>query len=125
MYYLKNRYFHRWARKQGITDQALWEVVSEFEKGLYEADLGSHLYKKRIALPGRGKSSGARTILFYQIDRKLIFCLGFEKSHQANLTEIDRKFLRKLSDFYQRLMEEEIINDIKHGDLIEILKTEG
>ncbi len=26
MYYLKNKYFYRWVKKQGITDDALFEV---------------------------------------------------------------------------------------------------
>ena len=66
MYYLKNKYFHRWAKKQGIADKTLFDAIEEFEKGLFEANLGNHLYKKRIALAGKGKSGGARTILFYQ-----------------------------------------------------------
>ncbi len=74
MYYLKNKYFYRWAKKQGITDKTLFDAIEEFEKGLFEVNLGNHLYKKRIALAGKGKSGGARTILFYQQGRKLIFC---------------------------------------------------
>ena len=72
MLYLKNKYFSRWARKQGISDSMLIEAIEEFERGLFEASLGNRLFKKRIALSGRGKSGGARALLFYQQGRKLI-----------------------------------------------------
>lgn len=80
MFYLKTKYFAKWAARQGITDQTLRLA----EQNLFEADLGHHLFKKRIALQGRGKSGGARTILFYQHDQKLIFCFGFNKNQQDN-----------------------------------------
>jgi len=80
VFYLKTRYFSRWARKEGIADSSLREAIGEFENGLCEANLGNHLFKKRLTLPGRGKSSGARTILFYQKGEKLIFCFGFSKN---------------------------------------------
>jgi hypothetical protein len=125
MHYLKNKHFHRWAKKQGISNTILLDAISEFEKGLYEADLGNHLYKKRVALAGRGKSGGARTILFYQQGKKLIFCFGFEKNSQSNITDLEKKLLNKLSDTYQNSTENEILNDIKYGDLIKILGKEG
>jgi hypothetical protein len=125
MYYLKNKYFTRWARKQGITDKMLWKAINEFEDGLFEANLGNHLFKKRLALPGKGKSSGTRTILFYQKDKKLIFCHGFEKNDQNNLTGFEIKFLNKLSDSYQYLPEEEIIKMIKNNRFFEISRMES
>ena len=121
MHYLKNKYFNRWARKHGISDAILLDAISEFEKGLYEANLGNHLYKKRVALAGRGKSGGARTILFFQQGKKLIFCFGFEKNSQSNVTDQERRLLDKLADSYQHSTEYEIIDDIKCGDLIRIL----
>lgn len=124
MHYLKNKYFYRWAKKHGITDKILFDAIEKFEDGLFEANLGNHLYKKRIALAGKGKSGGARTVLFYQQGRKLIFCFGFEKSSQSNLTNTEAKLLKKLSDMYQNSTEEEIIGDIKFGDLIKITKME-
>jgi len=113
MYYLKNKYFHRWTKKQGITDKTLFDAIEEFEKGLFEANLGNHLYKKRIALAGKGKSGGARTILFYQEGRKLIFCFGFEKNQQENLSHAEVKFLNRMSDSFQNLPEEEVLKNIK------------
>ena len=124
MYYLKNKYFYRWAKKQGITDKTLFAAIEEFEKGLFEVNLGNHLYKKRIALAGRGKSGGARTILFYQQGRKLIFCHGFEKNQQSNLSSSELNFLHKLSDGYQALSEELIHEGIQQKKFSRILKPE-
>lgn len=51
----KTRWFDRWARKHGIRSQSLCEAVREMTTGLYEADLGGGLLKKRIARPGQAK----------------------------------------------------------------------
>ncbi|MBI5150373.1 MAG: type II toxin-antitoxin system RelE/ParE family toxin [Candidatus Omnitrophica bacterium] len=90
MFYLKTKYFTRWAGKEGI------------------------------ALPGKGKSGGARTILFYQKDRKLIFCFGFSKNQQENLSDVQLKALNKLSDSFQNINEEATKKDIKHNEFIRI-----
>ena len=120
MLYLKNKYFTRWAQKQGITDDSLCEAIREFESGLFEANLGNHLFKKRIALSGKGKSSGTRTILFYQRSKKLVFCFGFNKNQQGNLSSSEFKLLHKLSDVYQSFTEEAVIKNIKCKEFIEI-----
>ena len=45
----KIRRFNQWANKEKLTDAALKKAVAEMESGLIEADLGSHVYKKRVA----------------------------------------------------------------------------
>ena len=50
-------------RKTGLTDVCLCGAVYEIAQGLVDADLGGHLLKKRVALQGQGKRSGARTIV--------------------------------------------------------------
>lgn len=45
----KIRWFDRWARKQGLNNLSLCLAVREITEGLYEADLGSGLIKKRVA----------------------------------------------------------------------------
>ena len=51
----KNKWFHRWAAREGLGDQTLLAAVKEMEAGLIDAKLGGHVVKKRVALPGHGK----------------------------------------------------------------------
>jgi hypothetical protein len=59
----RTRLFTRWMRKTSLADDALCAAVAEMAQGLIDADLGGQVIKKRIALPGQGKRSGARTII--------------------------------------------------------------
>lgn len=52
---LKTKLFHRWAKKNQLTSDSLINAVNEMESGLVEADLGSNVYKKRIATKGKIK----------------------------------------------------------------------
>jgi hypothetical protein len=57
------------------------------ERGLVDADLGGHVFKKRVAVPGKGKSGGARTLLVYRAGTKAFFVYGFAKNTRANIKE--------------------------------------
>ena len=46
--------------------------------GLIDANLGGHLVKKRVALRGRGKRAGARTIVATKFEERWVFLFGFE-----------------------------------------------
>lgn len=59
----KNAWFDRFARKQGITDEALLEAITRVKRGLIDADLGGGVIKQRVARAGQGKSGGFRTII--------------------------------------------------------------
>ena len=43
------RCFERWARKQGLTTPSLCAAAREMTEGMFDADLGGGLFKKRIA----------------------------------------------------------------------------
>ena len=47
--------------------------------GLFEADLGGGLLKKRIARSGQGKSGGFRTLVATICGERSIFMFGFSK----------------------------------------------
>ena len=89
----KTRRFNRWMRKTELTDQALCDAVSEMERGLIDADLGGGVVKKRVALPGRGKSGGARMLVATNNGNRWFFVFGFEKNDRAN---VDGKELEAL-----------------------------
>ena len=69
----KNAWFGRFARKEKISAEALWEAVDRAEKGLVDADLGGGVIKQRIARPGESKSKGYRSIVLYRRGDKAFF----------------------------------------------------
>jgi len=81
----KTKTFARWMRKEGLNDAGLVRAVDEMQNGQFDADLGGRVYKKRIALPGRGKSGSVRTLIAYQDGNKAFFIFGFAKSARANI----------------------------------------
>lgn len=76
----KNKVFHRWSKEAGLSDNKLKESIDEISNGLYEANLGGNVFKKRVALEGRGKSAGVRTIVAFRIDKHTFFIYGYAKS---------------------------------------------
>lgn len=52
---LMTKHFSKWASKQKIASGELAKALDEIEKGLFEANLGGHIYKKRLRFPGKGK----------------------------------------------------------------------
>ena len=66
-------------RKTDLTQEALCLAISEMENGLIDAELGGGIVKKRVALPGRGKRGGARTLVATNKGSLWFFVFGFEK----------------------------------------------
>ena len=83
----KTRYFQRWMRKTELTDAALCKAAEEMAAGLIDADLGGSVLKKRVALAGRGKRGGARTLVATNKGSRWFFVFGFEKNEQANVSD--------------------------------------
>lgn len=72
----------------------------EMESGLIDTDLGGHLYKKRVARPGAGKSGGYRTLLSARVGHRYIFLHGFPKSDKANITRDEKKHCNMLARYF-------------------------
>ena len=125
MIYLKTKYFHRWAKKNGISDSILKRCIAELNQGLYEASLGHKLYKKRLPVHGRGKRGGARTILYFKRDDKLIFCMGFSKNVKTTLETDDIKILRRLSYDFDNMNRDEVERLIELGSFVIIDKEDS
>jgi hypothetical protein len=81
----KTRHFQRWIRKTELTDAALCKAVEEMVAGLIDADLGGGVVKKRVGLAGRGKRSGARTLVATNRSNRWFFMFGFEKNERDNI----------------------------------------
>src|SRR3989338_4597375 len=51
----------------------LINAIDEITRGLFDANLGGHIYKKRISIGSKGKRGGARTIIAYKAHNKSLF----------------------------------------------------
>ena len=90
----KNRVFNRWATKEGVSDQALRVAVADMNRGLIDANLGGGVFKKRVAVGGKGKSGGVRTLLAFKVNDRAFFIYGFAKNARANIKENEEKALK-------------------------------
>mgnify|MGYP003384872244 FL=1 len=120
----KNKAVSKWAAKEGLTDKALLEAVGEMERGLIDADLGGHVVKKRVALAGRGKSGGARTLLAYKVGNKAFFVYGFAKNARASIKDDELKALKLYAQELLGYSDKALTKAIKYGVLIEV-KNDG
>ncbi len=94
----KTRHFDRWMRKTDLTDVALCTAVLEMSQGLIDADLGHGLVKKRVGLAGRGKRSGARTLVATNKNNRWFFVFGFEKNERTNIDADELDVLQELAE---------------------------
>src|SRR4030067_1876052 len=79
----KTKTFDRWARKV-VGDALLCESAHQIEQGLFEADLGGGVCKKRIPIPGQGKSGSTRTLVAKKHQNAIFFLAGREKKAPGN-----------------------------------------
>lgn len=121
---LKNKPFSQWAKKLKISDKSLVTAINELTHGLYEANLGGHIYKKRLPLGHKGKSGGARTIIAFKVGDKAIFVYGFSKGEKSNITKKEEDSLKDLAKIYFGYDTDQINKAIKAGILIEVQTNE-
>jgi hypothetical protein len=124
MQILKNKAFSKWAAKEGVCDRALMKAVEEIGRGLVDAGLGGHVFKKRVALPSRGKRGGARTLLVYRADDKAFFVYGFAKNARANIRAEELVGLKKLAKELLNYSDRQLRLAIENGALIEVRSDE-
>ncbi len=97
MHIYKTHWFDNWAKKQDLSSLALCQAVQEMKAGLYEADLGGGLFKKRIAKQGQGKSGGFRTLIATNKGSHWFFVFGFEKNARNNIGQKEQAALKRLA----------------------------
>ena len=116
----KTRWFDRWARKQDLDDLSLCTAVDEMIVGLYDADLGSGLFKKRIARSGQGKRSGFRTLIATNKGDRWIFVFGFPKNERSNIDKEEEAALKNLATELLSLTPENLEKEVLENKLIEV-----
>lgn len=116
----KTRWFSRWMRKHGLSDEALCLAMQEMMSGLHEADLGGSLLKKRIARSGRGKSAGFRTIVATSRADSWYFIYGFAKNELDDIDQGELAALKKLAAVLLAMTSSVLGDAEKEGELIEV-----
>ena len=117
---LKTRTFNRWLRKTLLTDAALLKAIDEMEQGLVDADLGGNLYKKRVALPGRGKGGSTRTLIATNRQNRWFFMFGFEKNDKENITQAELAYLQEVAQIFLGYSNDELQLAIDKGEFLEV-----
>lgn len=112
--------FDDWADDEGLTDEALMSAVKEMEQGLIDANLGGHVYKKRVPIRGRGKRGSLRTLLAFRQDDKAIFMYGFAKNKRANIKDNELKALKLLAKELLGYTDRGLDRAMNAGELIEV-----
>ena len=114
----KTRHFNRLMKS--LDDKALCAAVEEMMQGLIDADLGGYIVKKRVALPGRGKSGGARTIVATKKGSRWFFLFGFAKNEKSNITASETERLQAFAADLLSLSDKSLNDFVSEGKLVEI-----
>lgn len=122
---LKTRTFNRWLRKTLLSNTALLKAIAEMERGLVDADLGGNVYKKRVALPGRGKSGSTRTLIATNREDRWIFMYGFEKNDRENITQAELTYLQGVAQIFLAYSSDELQLAIAKGEFLEVHHDEA
>ena len=116
----KNSRFHKFARKEKISDAMLCEAVERAERGQIDADLGAGLTKQRVARPGAGKSGGFRTLVFFRAETRAVFAFGFAKSDMANLDDAEEAYLKKAAKLVLGFADAQMDAEVAAGRMFEV-----
>jgi hypothetical protein len=107
-------------RKSQVAEADIVDAAQEMVQGLIDANLGGRLVKKRVALRGRGKSAGARTIVATKFEQRWVFLFGFEKNERSNIDANELKVLQELAASLLDLDQQAIEVAINAGQLFQL-----
>jgi len=116
----RTRAFSRLEVARQLSDADLRAAVAEMNNGLWDANLGGQVYKKRVALKGHGKRSGARTLVAFKAGDRAFFVYALSKKQRANITAREKHVLKRLAAELFSCSDQQLEQALKHGELIEI-----
>ncbi len=119
----ENAWFGRFARKEKIPADALWNAVERAENGQIDADLGGGVIKQRIARPGESKSRGYRSIVLFRKGELSFFVYGFSKSELGNIREDEEAQFKKMAKYVLSLTDMQLSELIANGQFEEVTKN--
>ena len=112
-------------RKTSLSDELLIKAVWEIDNGIIDAELGGNLLKKRIALPGSGKSGGARTIIATRFSGGWCFLYGFNKNERSNISKAELRVLQEVAADLLEFQPEAIEIALAKRELIEVINNDS
>lgn len=116
----KTKVFQGLFKKSNLSDDDLKSACNEMALGLIDADLGSNLYKKRVAMPGKGKRASYRTMIGAVIGSNYFFLYMFAKSDRANITKLEKVALQELAKEFIGYDKTALDQLVKSGELLEV-----
>ena len=118
----QNAWFGRFARKEKISADALWDAVERAENGQVDADLGGGVIKQRIARPGESKSKGYRSIVLFRKGELSFFVYGFSKSELGNIRKDEEAQFKKMAKHVLSLTDAQLSKLVANGQIEEVEK---
>jgi hypothetical protein len=120
----KNARFSRFARKERISDETLWNVIERADSGLIDADLGGGVIKQRVAREGQERSGGYRTVILYKTSERAFFVYGFAKNSRDNIHDDELTALKKLAGIVLPLPEDVLNEMVAEKVYVEVMRDE-
>ncbi|WDE97397.1 type II toxin-antitoxin system RelE/ParE family toxin [Lentisphaera profundi] len=92
----------KWLDKEkDIQQEDLIIASNEVIKGVFEANLGGNLYKKRISNnSNQGKSGGSRLIVGYKQGNNFYVLFVFNKNESDNITTKEKQIFKGMAKQY-------------------------
>jgi hypothetical protein len=109
--------FRNLFRKADIGDRKFNKAIQEILAGNV-IPIGKKVYKKRVGSRFGGKSGGYRTILYYRMEKAIIFMYLYAKNEKENISDRERKAFVELSGIYDQMDEELLLRAIKENKLV-------
>jgi len=106
--------------RAGLTDEDLGLAVTEMTEGLIDTDLGRYVVKKRVALAGRGKRGGARTIVATNLTDRWFFLFGFVKNERGNINRDELRFFQEVAKVFLEFTDPQLQVAISAGEITEV-----
>ncbi|MFY9346328.1 MAG: type II toxin-antitoxin system RelE/ParE family toxin [Orrella sp.] len=78
------------------------------------------MVKKRVAINGKGKRGGARTIVATKKEDRWFFVYGFNKNDQANISTKELAALTELANLLLNRTDYELDEAVAQNELVEI-----
>jgi len=112
-----NKWFQRFASKEGIDDTSFCDAVWRAERGQRDADLGGNVMKQQIGRVGEGKSSGYRTIILYLAGTRAFFVYEYAKSDRNNITKDELRGFKELAKHKLSYDDAQLLSAVRNGAL--------